>query len=134
MKCVFVGSYFSSAFFGQGIFPIMMDYVNCSGSEFRLWDCHHFTHSYGCTHSDDVGVRCQPGLSFQLHVAIPFYQSAWNQVQYSQENEKFVNCGRECRDYIKGIHTSPGCRLHANRWVSWRKCAYVMSDSIFFFL
>ena len=38
-----------------------MDYVNCTGSEYTLWDCPHFTHSYGCSHSDDVGVRCQPG-------------------------------------------------------------------------
>ena len=40
-----------------------MDYVNCSGSEVNLWDCVHFTHNYGCTHSNDVGVRCQPGES-----------------------------------------------------------------------
>ena len=69
-KCVFLGSYFSSAYFGQGTIPIMMDFVNCSGSELRLWDCNHFTHSYGCTHSDDVGIRCQPGLLFQLDMTI----------------------------------------------------------------
>ena len=58
----FLGSYFSSDYFGQGTIPVVMDYVNCSGSESNLWDCNHFTHSYGCTHSDDVGVRCQPGV------------------------------------------------------------------------
>ena len=43
--------------------PILMDYVNCFGSEVGLWDCVHFTHSYsGCSHSDDAGVRCQPGI------------------------------------------------------------------------
>ena len=62
----FAGSYFSS---NSGTLPIAMDYVNCSGLEFRLWDCNHFTHSFGCTHSNDVGVRCQPGLSFQLEKA-----------------------------------------------------------------
>ena len=42
-----------------------MDYVNCSGSEVRLWDCPHFTHSYsGCSHSDDAGVRCRPGMTW----------------------------------------------------------------------
>ena len=54
------GSYHESDF-GEGAIPILMDYVNCSGTEFRLWDCPHFTHSYGCSHSDDVGVHCQPG-------------------------------------------------------------------------
>ena len=43
--------------------PILMDFVNCSGSESRLWECLHFTHSYsGCSHSDDAGVHCQPGI------------------------------------------------------------------------
>ena len=48
--------------FGESIHPIVMDYVNCSGSEFRLWDCYHFIHSYGCSHRDGAGVRCQPGI------------------------------------------------------------------------
>ena len=39
-----------------------MDYVNCTGSEPRIWEeCTYFTHYYGCTHADDVGVRCRPG-------------------------------------------------------------------------
>ena len=41
-----------------------MDYVNCNGSEPKLWrSCSHFTHYYGCSHSSEVGVRCQPGKS-----------------------------------------------------------------------
>ena len=59
----FSGLSFSSSSFGQGHIPIVMDYVNCSGSEVDLLGCLHFTHSYGCTHSNDVGVRCQPGES-----------------------------------------------------------------------
>ena len=46
-----------------------MDYVDCNGSETGLWEswyyyvkyCSSFTHYYGCSHTDDVGVRCQPG-------------------------------------------------------------------------
>ena len=71
-KFVFLGSHFSSSYFGQGTVPIVMDYVNCSGSEFRLYDCNHFTHSYGCTHIDDVGVRCQPGLSATTHAVCSY--------------------------------------------------------------
>ena len=56
-----IGSYQESNSFGGGVIPIVMDYVNCSGSEVTLWDCPHFTHSYGCSHSNDVGVSCQPG-------------------------------------------------------------------------
>ena len=47
---------------GGGSGPIFMDFVNCTGSEQRLWDdCYHFTHYDGCSHDDDIGVQCQPG-------------------------------------------------------------------------
>ena len=62
-------TYFTSERFGEGSGPVFIDYVACTGSESRLWrlspksqiDCLSFTHYYGCSHSDDVGVRCQPG-------------------------------------------------------------------------
>ena len=56
-----IGSYFGSRTFGEGSGPVFMDYVNCNGSENSIVDCRHFSHSYGCTHSDDVGIRCEPG-------------------------------------------------------------------------
>ena len=81
----FLGLSFSSASFGQGSIAILMDYVNCSGSEGGLWDCLHFTHSYGCTHSNDVGVRCQPGKScdlfntyIQTNIVIMFHSFSWD--------------------------------------------------------
>ena len=65
LLCHTSGSFQPSHTFGGLVIPILMDYVNCSGSEFRLWDCLHFTHSYsGCSHSDDAGVRCQPGIEW----------------------------------------------------------------------
>ena len=67
----YIGSYEASYTFGGEVIPILMDYVNCSGSEVRLGDCLHFTHSYsGCSHSDDVGVRCQPGSYYSLRRAV----------------------------------------------------------------
>ncbi|CAI8023564.1 Scavenger receptor cysteine-rich domain superfamily protein, partial [Geodia barretti] len=54
-------AYHTSAKYGRGGGPVLMDYVSCTGSEGRLWDsCTHFTHYYGCTHDDDVGIECQP--------------------------------------------------------------------------
>ena len=62
--CYILGSYEASHTYSGPVIPILMDYVKCSGSEVRLWDCPHFTHSYsGCSHSDDAGVRCQPGIT-----------------------------------------------------------------------
>ena len=56
-------AYYTSERFGKGTGPIYIDYINCTGSEPRLWGkCLHFTHYYGCSHNDDVGVQCQPGM------------------------------------------------------------------------
>ena len=49
--------------FGQGTGPIHWDDVSCTGSEQRLQDCPLLAPPGGstdCTHSEDVGVRCQP--------------------------------------------------------------------------
>ena len=48
------GIVFNSSVFGQGIGPIFEAYINCDGSETKPFDT-------GCTHSNDVGVRCEPG-------------------------------------------------------------------------
>ena len=56
-------AYHTSAKYGRGSGPVLMDYVSCTGSEGRLWDsCTHSAHYYGCTHDDDVGIECQPGI------------------------------------------------------------------------
>ena len=39
-----------------------MDYVGCNGTEYGLRMCRYFVHDDGCTHRDDVGIQCQPGL------------------------------------------------------------------------
>ena len=60
-------SFYLSEKFGEGAGPILMDFVNCSGSELRLWNrCNHYTHYHGCNHSGDVGVCCQPGITLCL--------------------------------------------------------------------
>ena len=45
---------------GSSAIQIAVDYVNCKGSEESLKNCTHFSHSYGCSHTDDVGIRCKP--------------------------------------------------------------------------
>ena len=48
--------------FGEGIYPVFMDFVNCTGSELKLDDCAHFAHTFGCTHDMDAGVSCLTGV------------------------------------------------------------------------
>ena len=52
---------FSNAYFGQGIIPILLDDVSCSGSETQLISCSYDSNTADCSHSDDAGVRCLTG-------------------------------------------------------------------------
>ena len=48
---------FSNAHFGSGSGSIFLDNVGCSGGESSLLDCYYVSST--CSHSEDVGVRCQ---------------------------------------------------------------------------
>jgi deleted-in-malignant-brain-tumors protein 1 len=54
-------TYYSAEKYGKGSGPVFMDFVNCTGNEWRLWGrCTYWTHYYGCSHDDDIGVQCAP--------------------------------------------------------------------------
>ena len=38
--------------------PIFVDNAGCTGSESRLFSCHHDTSTGDCTHAEDAGLRC----------------------------------------------------------------------------
>ena len=49
------------AFFGQGSGNIVLDNVQCSGSETSIFNCNHNGYlSHNCGHSEDAGVICVP--------------------------------------------------------------------------
>ena len=57
---------FSRSYFGEGIGPIVLDELQCSGSEMSLFKCDHdglFSHD--CLHNEDAGVACSNSMSFQ---------------------------------------------------------------------
>ena len=55
--CSHIGTAFGSAYFGQGNGTILLDDVQCDGTESYLTNCTHIT-NHNCAHSEDAGVRC----------------------------------------------------------------------------
>ena len=49
---------YSGGTYGQGIGPINLDDVACSGTETTLVACSYDRNTADCTHADDAGVRC----------------------------------------------------------------------------
>ena len=53
------GSARVSAYFGEGSGLILLDNVNCGGSEFSIFDCRHRKFAeHDCKHHEDAGVVC----------------------------------------------------------------------------
>uniref|UniRef100_A0A5F9DH49 Lysyl oxidase homolog n=1 Tax=Oryctolagus cuniculus TaxID=9986 RepID=A0A5F9DH49_RABIT len=51
---------------GQGIGPIHLNEIECTGSEKSIVDCKFNAKSEGCSHEEDAGVRCNiPAMGFQ---------------------------------------------------------------------
>ena len=51
----------SGASFGEGTGRILLDNVQCIGSERELRNCTASSNgTNSCTHAQDAGVRCQP--------------------------------------------------------------------------
>ena len=47
-----------NAFYGQGVGPILLDDVSCTGAESRLLSCPYYSNTTDCSHSEDAGVHC----------------------------------------------------------------------------
>ena len=51
---------YKSAHYGKGTGPILLDVVNCLGSESSLFSCgHNGVKKHNCGHNEDAGVRCE---------------------------------------------------------------------------
>ena len=58
-----IDTYWCCGGLGQGFGAINMRDVSCSSNSLSLFSCSYNSNSYGCSHSDDVGIRCY-GMSY----------------------------------------------------------------------
>ncbi|ERE80678.1 putative DMBT1-like protein [Cricetulus griseus] len=110
LGCGAAVSSLGEAHFGQGSGPILLDDVQCSGTEVSLGQCSHagwFIHN--CGHEEDIGVVCSDWPQLQLtngsgrcsgRVEV-FYHGQWGRVcddQWDLHEATVVcrqlNCGR----------------------------------------
>ena len=56
--------------YGQGLGPILLDDVFCSGIEQSLLDCQYRFDDSNCGHHQDVGIECRPGMIEQVNTCI----------------------------------------------------------------
>ena len=66
--------YASSSTFGAGTGPVFLSDLRCVGSEANLLECSNFNFvqlasNDHCTHSRDVGLRCERELLMHMHTA-----------------------------------------------------------------
>ncbi|XP_078522681.1 lysyl oxidase homolog 2 [Lissotriton helveticus] len=56
---------------GQGMGPIHMNEIECTGFEKSITDCRFNTQSLGCNHEEDASVKCNiPAMGFQKQVRL----------------------------------------------------------------
>ena len=61
----------SNARYGQGEGPILLDDVQCSGSESSLHQCRHSRVGFhNCGHHEDAGVICSSGIDYYLFICV----------------------------------------------------------------
>ena len=71
-NCSPAGQALRNAFFGQGTGMIVLDDVQCTGSEDQLLACSSgpiLDHSSNCIHSQDAGVRCEGTIWYWLYIS-----------------------------------------------------------------
>ncbi|KAK3599946.1 hypothetical protein CHS0354_012592, partial [Potamilus streckersoni] len=101
---------YSDAWFGQGSVPSTNPYLSCNSLEPTIFDC-STSYPWGpgsCSHSDDAGVRCQPGSLGRDKIRLVDGPGPWK-----GKLEVFYNnqWGGFCMNKWNQINTEIVCRM-----------------------
>uniref|UniRef100_A0A665T1J3 Lysyl oxidase homolog n=1 Tax=Echeneis naucrates TaxID=173247 RepID=A0A665T1J3_ECHNA len=97
---------------GQGIGPVHMNEVQCSGFEKSLTECHFNRESLGCSHEEDAAVRCNiPAMGFQNRLRLSGGRNPYEgRVQVLAERNGSLVWGTVCSDSWGTMEAMVVCR------------------------
>uniref|UniRef100_A0A8D3E1I4 Lysyl oxidase homolog n=1 Tax=Scophthalmus maximus TaxID=52904 RepID=A0A8D3E1I4_SCOMX len=97
---------------GQGIGPVHMNEVECSGFEKSLTECHFNRESVGCSHEEDAAVRCNvPAMGFQKRLRLNGGRNPYEgRVEVLAEKNGSLVWGTVCSDSWGTMEAMVVCR------------------------
>ncbi|XP_018608184.2 lysyl oxidase homolog 2A [Scleropages formosus] len=97
---------------GQGMGPVHMNEVECSGFEKSITECYFNRDSLGCSHEEDAGVRCNvPAMGFQERVRLSGGRNPYEgRVEVLAERNGSLVWGTVCSDSWGTLEATVVCR------------------------
>uniref|UniRef100_A0A8C7TYZ0 Lysyl oxidase homolog n=1 Tax=Oncorhynchus mykiss TaxID=8022 RepID=A0A8C7TYZ0_ONCMY len=97
---------------GQGMGPVHMNEVKCSGFEKSLTECYFNRDALGCSHEEDAAVRCNvPAMGFQNRLRLSGGRNPFEgRVEVLAEKNGSLVWGTVCSDSWGTIEATVVCR------------------------
>ncbi|XP_059577179.1 lysyl oxidase homolog 3 isoform X2 [Alligator mississippiensis] len=105
----------TSARMGQGMGPIHLNEVRCTGTEASLWSCPYKNITEeGCKHSEDAGVRCNiPYMGYETTIRLSGGRSRFEgrvEVAVGADGEGHLRWGLICGEGWGTLEAAVACR------------------------
>ncbi|KFO53073.1 Lysyl oxidase 2, partial [Corvus brachyrhynchos] len=103
---------------GQGMGPIHLNEIDCTGFEKSVTDCKFNTESQGCNHEEDAAVRCNvPAMGFQNQLRLSGGRNPYEgRVEVLAERNGTLRWGTVCSHNWGTVEAMVVCRQETWYW------------------